>query len=228
MADPSVPVAPNAPVAPEGRPGHHVPADFPVAVRALAAISRGLAVVEGAGIAVCLVSLVALAVFQFAARNLRLHGHLWLPPAPVWIDGVIRHSVFVLGFLGAGYATFTARHIRIDAITRLAGPRLRMGVRIPTALAAALVCVVVTRAGYEFLLVCREEASEVGSQDQIFTSARGAMVIMAGFALVGFHFFVQAALDAVYVATGRAPPPMWVAEAGHGEAVVESPPAAGS
>jgi TRAP-type C4-dicarboxylate transport system permease small subunit len=132
--------------------------------------------------------------------------------------------VFVLGFLGAAYATFTARHIRIDAITRLAGPRTRMALRIPTALAAALVCGLVARAGYQFLLVCRQEASEVGSQDQIFTSARGAMVIIAGFALVGFHFLVQAAIDVVYVATGRPPPSVWVAEASHGEAVVDAPP----
>ena len=56
----------------DDRPGHHLPADFPAPVRALAAVSRALAVLEGAGIAVCLISLVALAVFQFIARNVRL------------------------------------------------------------------------------------------------------------------------------------------------------------
>ena len=217
MADPSPP-------APDERPGHHVPADFPAPVRALAAVSRALAVVEGAGIALCLVSLVALAVFQFVARNLRLHGQPWMPPPPTWIDGVIRHAVFVLGFLGAAYATFTARHIRIDALTRLAAPRRRMALRIPTALAAAVVCALVARAGYQFLLVCREEAMEVGNQGQLFTSARGAMVIVAGTVLVGFHFVVQAAIDLVYVASGRPPPPVWVAEASHGEAVAGPPP----
>jgi TRAP-type C4-dicarboxylate transport system permease small subunit len=199
------------------RPGHHVPPDFPAPVRALAAVSRALAVVEGAGIALCLLALVALAVFQFVARNLRLHGQLWMPAPPDWVDGVIRHSVFVLGFLGAAYATFTGRHIRIDALTRLMAPRLRLGVRIVTGLLAALVCGVVVRAALEFLAICRQEAAEVGNAGQVFTSARGAMVIIAGVTLVGFHFLVQVSIDAVYVATGRPLPPRWIAEAERSE-----------
>jgi TRAP-type C4-dicarboxylate transport system permease small subunit len=200
----------------KSRPGHHVPADFPAPVRALAAVSRALAVVEGLGIALCLVALVGLAIVQFALRNLRLHGQLWVPPPPEWIDGVIRHSVFVLGFLGAAYATFSGRHIRIDAITRLLGPRARMTLRIVTGLAAVVVCAVVVRAAHEFLEICRQEASEAGAQGQFFTSARGAMVIIAGVGTVGFHFFVQVCIDAVYVVTGREPPAHWIAEA-HGE-----------
>ena len=195
--------------------GHHVPPDFPGPVRGLAAVSRALAVVEGVGIAVCLVSLVGLAVFQFGARNLRLHGLPAVPAAPAWIDGVIRHAVFVLGFLGAGYATFTGRHIRIDAVTRLLGPRARLTARMLTALAAVVICALVIRAGYEFLLVCREENAEVGNAGQLFTSARGALVIIVGVALVGFHFLVQVAIDAVYAISGRPPPADWIAEAGH-------------
>jgi TRAP-type C4-dicarboxylate transport system permease small subunit len=204
----------------EERPGHHVPPDFPAPVRALAALSRALAVVEGAGIAFCLIALVGLAVFQMVARNLRMHGQLWMVAPPIWIDGVIRHAVFVLGFLGAAYATFTARHIRIDAITRLAPTRARMALRMGAALVAVAVCLVLAGAGHQFLLVCRQEAAEVGNEGQLFTSARGAMVIIAGVALVGFHFLVQAVIDGVYVVTGRTPPPIWVAEASHGEAAV--------
>jgi hypothetical protein len=32
--------------------------------------------------------------------------------------------------------------------------------------------------------------------------------------LVGFHFLVQAVIDAVYVVTGRPPPARWIAVAG--------------
>jgi TRAP-type C4-dicarboxylate transport system permease small subunit len=185
-------------------------------VRALAALSRGLAVVEGIGIAACLVALVGLAVVGFVLRNLRLQGFAWVPPPPEWADGALRHSVFVLGFLGAAYATFAARHIRIDAVTRLLAPRARLGARIVSSLACAALAVVLARAGYDFLLVCREEAGEVATQGQIFTSARGALVIIAGFGLLGFHFVVQAVIDAVYLASGREPPAGWIAEAGHG------------
>lgn len=203
------------------RAGHHVPPDFPAPVRWLAALSRALAVVEGAGMAVCLVSLVALATWQFVARNLRLHVSPSLPPPPEWIDGALRHAVFVLGFLGAAYATFGGRHIRIDALTRLLRPRPRMAVRVVTALAAAAVCAVLLRAAWEFLQVCREEAADVAMQGQLFTSARGALVIVAGVALVGFHFLVQAAIDAVYVVTGRAPPAGWASEAAAGPGPAE-------
>ena len=195
-------------------PGHHVPPQFPRPIRALAALSRALAVVEGVGIAACLISLVGLAVFQFVARNLRLHGLPSVPPPPAWIDGVIRHSVFVLGFLGAAYATFTGRHIRIDALTRLLPPRARLAVRIVTALMAVVICALVARAGYEFLLVCREEAAELANEEQLFTSARGALVIIVGVVLVGFHFLVQVAIDAVYTFGGHPPPAHWIAEAG--------------
>jgi TRAP-type C4-dicarboxylate transport system permease small subunit len=199
--------------APESRPGHHVPQDFPAPVRALAALSRALAVIEGAGLAGCLLVLVGLAVYQFVARNLRLHGQAWMPAPPDWIDGVIRHSVFVLGFLGAAYAAFTGRHIRIDAVTRLLRPRARMAVRIATASVAVVVCVFLARAGLEFLAVCREEASDVVGRSELFTSVRGAQVIVGGVVLVGVHLVVQIAIDAVYVVTGRAAPPAWIAEA---------------
>ena len=91
-----------------------------------------------------------------------------------------------------------------------------MGLRILTGLVAVAVCAVVVSAACEFLQICRQEAAEIGSQGQLFTSARGAMVIIAGVALVGFHLIVQVVIDVVYVATGREPPAHWIAEA-HGE-----------
>ena len=49
---------------------HHVPATWPAPIRALAALSRVLAVVEGVGIGVCLLAVVGLATWQFVERNL--------------------------------------------------------------------------------------------------------------------------------------------------------------
>ena len=85
-----------------------------------------------------------------------------------------------------------------------------------------MIVVLILTAAYQFLLVCREEAGELGSEGQVFTSARGAMVIIAGMVLIAFHFLVQVAIDLVYVIGGRTPPPVWVAEAGHGEPVDDS------
>ncbi len=201
---------------PPTRPGPWPPADFPAPVRALAAVARGLAAAEGVGLAVCLLVLVALAVYQFAARNLNLHGVHAVPPPPIWIDGVIRHAVFLLGFLGAAYAAFSGRHFRIDALTRLLGVRPRLMMRIVVTLAAVALCAIIMKAGLAFWYITRDEAGDASSQEEIFTSARGAVVILGGVGLVAFHFLVQAIVDATYVITGRVPPAAWVAEVGHG------------
>ena len=193
--------------------GHYPPADFPAPVRALAAISRGLAVLEGVGIGVCLISLVGLATFQFVSRNIRMRGGLWFPNSPDWIDGVIRHSVFLLGFIGAAYAAFTGRHIRIDAVTRMVKIRARMALRIITTLGALAICSAIVWGSVGFYKVTAEEAGEASSAGQLFTSSRGAMIIIVGLSLVGFHFFVQIIMDAVFLISGKEPPQNWISEA---------------
>ena len=205
----------------EHKLGHHPPDDFPAPLRGLAAVSRFFAVLEGIGIGVCLIALIGLATLQFISRNLRMHHQLWFPEAPGWTDGVIRHSVFILGFLGAGYATYTARHIRIDAVTRMARPMGRLVLRVVTTLGALVLLFFLIRAAIDFYHVCLEEEGDASMKGQIFTSSRGAMVIICGFGLIGFHFFVQVALDLVWVVRWKEPPADWIAEATHGG---EGPP----
>lgn len=202
----------------ETRMGHFVPADFPLAVRILAAISRMFAFLEGIGIGGCLLLLIGLATWQFTGRNLRAHGLVWIPPPPDWIDGLLRHSVFLLGFLGAAYATFTGRHIRIDAITRIAPPRRRMILRVITTTAAVIICYFLVKSSYQFFKVCQEEAGEMSQDGQVFTSSRGAIAMICGYSLVGFHFVVQLTLDLVWLISRRTPPAVWISEASHGEA----------
>ena len=199
------------------RLGHYPPANFPGPVRAIAALSRLLALLEGVGIAICLTSLIGLAVFEFISRNLRSHHQLWFPDIPVWTDGVIRHSVFVLGFLGAAYATFTGRHIRIDALTRTVGVRSRLLLRVVTTLAALALLALLERAAFDFYQVCLEEQGEASMQGQLFTSSRGALVIMGGLGLIAFHFFVQVLLDLTFLIKRQTPPPTWIAEAHGGD-----------
>lgn len=202
----------------ETRMGHYPPPDFPAPVRWLAAVSRLLALLEGIGIGSCLLLLIGLATWQFTGRNLRAHGLAWIPPTPDWIDGLLRHSVFLLGFLGAGYATFTGRHIRIDAITRIVPVGKRLILRVVTTSAALVICYFLVSSSYGFFKVCQEEAGEMSQAGQVFTSARGALVMIAGYGLVGFHFLVQLVLDLAWLISRRKPPAVWVAEASHGEA----------
>ena len=74
-------------------------------MRLLGRVSHLLAVAEGIGIVVCLFSLIILASWQCIERNLSQH-HIPFIGVPPWIDGVIRHSVFMIGFLGGAYAAY--------------------------------------------------------------------------------------------------------------------------
>ena len=198
--------------------GHHVPDDFPAPVRALAALSRGLAVLEGIGIAASLATLILLATWQFTTRNLRMGGMSSVPSAPAWTDNVLRHAVFLTGFMGAMFASFTARHLRIDAVTRLAGPRARLALRVVATVAACFVAGVVVWAALKYRTSVGDEIPEEG---QIFTAGRSALVIIVGLCGIIFHFTVQVLIDATYLFTGREIPDYWIAEASHGGEPIE-------
>jgi TRAP-type C4-dicarboxylate transport system permease small subunit len=186
----------------------------------LAAASRALAVVEGVGIGACLIVVVFLATWQFAERNMVMN-HLWFPRVPPWIDGVIRHSVFMLAYVGGAYATYTGRHIRFDAVTRIAQGRRRLWLRTLTTAGAIFFVVLFAWAAYGFYQVLIDESAEASQAHEIFTPARGAMIMVIGNAVIAFHFFVEWIIDIGWLISGKEPPAEWISEAGaHGE----SPP----
>jgi TRAP-type C4-dicarboxylate transport system permease small subunit len=199
------------------RPHQYAPPEWPAPLRGLAKLSQWLAVAEGIGIGFCLLSVVFLACWQFVERNL-VQRHIPFFHTPGWTDGVIRHSVFLLGFLGGAYATYTGRHIRIDAVTRVLGPRKRMMLRAFTTTCALAIVSLFVYAGWGFYVVTLEEAGEASQAGQLFTPARGAMIMVIGYATVAFHFFVQILLDIGWIISRKTPPPEWIAEASHGEA----------
>jgi TRAP-type C4-dicarboxylate transport system permease small subunit len=197
------------------KPHHHVPSSWPAPVRAVAWMSRALAVLEGVGIAACLLAVVGLATWQFIERNLT-QRHLWFFHVPPWTDGVIRHSVFMIGFLGGAYATYTGRHIRIDAVTRVLKARKRMALRVLTTLAAIAVVLVFAKAAIDFYKITLQEQGEASQAEELFTPSRGALIIVVGYAVIAFHFFVQTVIDVCWLMSKQAPPAEWIAEAAHG------------
>lgn len=201
----------EAPVEPAGH-GQHCPADWPAPLRALTHASRACAAIEGVGIIVCLVAVIALATWQFVERNLTQH-HLPFFHLPAWADGVIRHSVFLLGYLGGAYAAFAGRHIRIDAVTRMVSVRRRLLLRIVTTLAAFAIVTIFTKAAWGVYRINLEENDDPSQAGQLFTSARGAMIIVIGYAVIAFHFLVQIALDLGWLISRKDPPASYIAEA---------------
>ena len=156
------------------KPHHHVPATWPLPIRGLAALSRLFAVIEGIGIGFCMFAVVLLATWQFVERNLtQSRWHIPFFHVPPWTDGVIRHSVFMLGFLGGAYATYTGRHIRIDAVTRVLKARPRMMFRVVTTVAAIVVVWFLIRAALEFHTITLQEQGEASQAEELFTPSRG-------------------------------------------------------
>lgn len=198
------------------RPHQWVPPTWPLPIRALSKLSGALAFTEGVLLGLCLLTIVVLATWQFIDRNLAA-AHITFLAVPVWIDGVIRHSVFLIGFLGGAYATYCGRHIRIDAVTRLVPVRVRMALRVVTTIIAMVIVSIIVKVGYEFYKVTLEEAGEASQAGQIFTSSRGALIIVVGYAVIIFHFFVQVLIDLGWLISKQPPPEEWVAEASHGE-----------
>ncbi|HWE29965.1 MAG TPA: TRAP transporter small permease [Polyangia bacterium] len=197
------------------KPHHHVPGNWPAPIRGVAWLSRVLAVLEGVGIGACLLAVVGLATWQFIERNLT-QRHLPFFHVPPWTDGVIRHSVFMLGFLGGAYATYTGRHIRIDAVTRVVKAKKRMALRVLTTVMAIIIVGVFTKAAFGFYRITLQEAGEASQAEELFTPARGALIIVIGYAVIAFHFFVQALIDVCWLISRAEPPAEWIAEAAHG------------
>ena len=197
------------------KPHHHVPSTWPAPVRGIAALSRLFAVLEGVGIGACLLAVVGLATWQFIERNLT-QRHLPFFHVPPWTDGVIRHSVFMLGFLGGAYATYTGRHIRIDAVTRVVKAKRRMLLRVFTTLAAIVIVGIFAKAAFGFYRITLQETGEASQAQELFTPARGALFIVAGYSVIAFHFFVQAVIDVCWLLSKSEPPAEWIAEAAHG------------
>jgi C4-dicarboxylate transporter DctQ subunit len=107
-------------------------------------VDRLLAAVEQAVAVVMLLGLLGLGLLQVLLRNLFAGGLFWA-------DGVLRHMVLWLGFLGASLATREQRHLSIDALPRMLPDRARAWTALLTNLTAVVVCALLTKAAWRFV-----------------------------------------------------------------------------
>ena len=70
-------------------------------------------------------------------------------------------------------------------------------------------------AAWGFYKVTLDESGEASQVGQLFTPARGALIIVFGYAVIALHFLVQIILDVTWLISGQKPPPEWIAEASH-------------
>ena len=113
-------------------------------IAVLKRLDRALARIERAAVVLLLTTLLGLGLLQVLLRNL-LAGGLF------WVDGLLRHLVLWLGFLGASLATHDRRHLRIDVLVPLLPPWGQRSVSLLVNLSALCVCLLLAHAAWVFV-----------------------------------------------------------------------------
>ena len=96
-------------------------------------LQRGLRFAETLLLAVLLLVMIGVAVFQIVARNAFDTGL-------VWGEDLVQVAVLWITMLGATAAAGSDSHIRIDLVSRLASPKFRILATRTTALFTAVLC----------------------------------------------------------------------------------------
>lgn len=146
-------------------------------------IDSGLAVFENALIVLILGVMVLLSFLQVLLRNLFETGILWG-------DIFLRHLVLWVGFVGASLATREDKHINIDILTRLVTEKYLPLIKIFIHGITILVCIILARAGYEFVAVEKEFNTILFENIPAWYFE---IIIPGGFGLIGFRFFLKLA-----------------------------------
>jgi C4-dicarboxylate transporter DctQ subunit len=144
-------------------------------------IDNSLYQVENVLIFVIVGTMVVLSFLQVLLRNIFDTGLLWA-------DIFLRHLVLWVGFIGAALATRSDKHINIDLLSRIIPKRYFLSVKIVTRLFAIIVCVILARASYAFVMSEKEAATIV------FENIPGwylQIIIPVGFLLIGFRFLLK-------------------------------------
>lgn len=144
-------------------------------------VERVLRRVESALLAGLLAAMIAVAVYQVAARNLFGFGLSWG-------DGMVRVALLWLTMIGAMAAAGSHRHIRIDVVARFAGERTARRLDRITSLFAAALCFALAWFSVTFIVWDYRDA----------TAGFGAvpawvceLVIPAGAAVMGLRYLVR-------------------------------------
>jgi TRAP-type C4-dicarboxylate transport system permease small subunit len=169
--------------------------DEPPLIRGLRALDRWMAKGEEFVLAILLVELICLAVYQAYKRNLA-------PPSPYWPDEIIRYSVFSIGMLGAALASHSARLMNIDLVVRLLPLRGRVIMRVFSTLFTLVVLYLLLRGG----LFVRAVNIKLHEHGEIIRPATGILVLPIAAVLIGLHMAAHMVIDLYYLAAGKLPP----------------------
>lgn len=150
--------------------------------RPLALLWRGLHLVEDAALVVLLLMMILLAVAKIILRNAA-------DTSFVWADPFLTVAVLWIGLLGAMIAARDNSHIAIDIATRYLPERLARFSAALIALFTAVVCAIVARHAWLFVL----DEREVGAiAFGVVPSWVCESILPVAFALIAVRYFVIA------------------------------------
>lgn len=148
-----------------------------------------LAAGEGALLVLLLSIMVLLSFSQVLLRQAFGIGLLWG-------DTFLRHVVLWVGFLGAALAAAQEKNFAFEALMECCGPRSKAALGLVARVFTALVCAMLAKAAWKFLL------DERAAQAVLFTAFGAevpawifALIVPAGFTLIGLHALLRAVLD---------------------------------
>jgi C4-dicarboxylate transporter DctQ subunit len=131
-----------------------------------------------------LVTMILLAFGQIILRNVFDTGFIWLDP-------MLRVMVLWIGLLGAMVATRVDKHIRIDVLTRLLPPKLRILSHALTLVFAAIISGIIAWHSYLFVMSEMEYGGNAFSGIPAWTLET---IIPFSFAVMTLRFGLEALL----------------------------------
>jgi TRAP-type C4-dicarboxylate transport system permease small subunit len=90
----------------------------------------------------------------------------------------------------------------MDLVTRKFSPRGRSILRIATAVLVAIMCSLVIKVA----LTLRANTFTTKEAHEVFSEADGYTALIVGMGLIAIHFLLHAAIEVVYLASGKIPP----------------------
>lgn len=145
------------------------------------AIDRILAAFEKTFIVFILFGMVVLSCLQIILRNVFASG---IPSS----DIVLRHLTLALAFVGASMATREEKHLRIDIFPRIISGRWGNLIHIFTYAISVLVCLIFTRAGWNFVTLEKQSETLFALNIPLWVAK---LTIPGGFLLIAFRLFLK-------------------------------------
>jgi C4-dicarboxylate transporter DctQ subunit len=153
-----------------------------------------LSKIESAVLILFLSTMMLMSFTQVMLRNIFEWGF-------IWGDSLLRYLVFFIGLLAASLATRDEKHINIDALTKILGPKTKEVAAIVTNLFAATVTFFLARASIVFINVGLNPA------DTMFLDLPvryAGYVIVICFGMMTFRFLLRTVDHLIAMFSGSA------------------------